>query len=240
MRMIYTPVLVMCDYCPKAFHMKCHIPQLHEIPQGKWRCCECAAKLYKKMQRCGECEDCLRPSCGQCTTCKGKMQFGGNGQSGKCCKFRHCKYMRYAAPERIMLNPSINDKKRRADSRLNLGAVVKLLNKRLSSADAQGYKVRSKSEKKSDIMSTSATTDSKYCDSRKLLDCPFRASSKPTFDSGLNCCQFMITRLKPTQKKSFLGEFFAGRIQPVVSSLTDDVNPERKIIQVSQYLRTSS
>ena len=27
----------------KAFHLKCHIPPLTEVPQGDWRCCECTA-----------------------------------------------------------------------------------------------------------------------------------------------------------------------------------------------------
>lgn len=30
-------------YCHKAFHLKCHIPPLNEVPEGDWRCCECTA-----------------------------------------------------------------------------------------------------------------------------------------------------------------------------------------------------
>lgn len=36
-------VLVCCDYCDKSFHKHCHLPPLHSIPEGMWKCCECSA-----------------------------------------------------------------------------------------------------------------------------------------------------------------------------------------------------
>lgn len=96
-----TSDLILCDFCPKAFHVECHIPRLLQIPKGQWRCCECSAMLYEKRQRCGECEDCLKPECGACAGCKGKKKFGGDGKHVKPCKDRQCKNMRFAAPERI-------------------------------------------------------------------------------------------------------------------------------------------
>lgn len=35
--------LICCDYCSKAFHLKCHIPPLSHVPFGNWVCCECKA-----------------------------------------------------------------------------------------------------------------------------------------------------------------------------------------------------
>ena len=89
--------LIMCDYCPKAFHLECHIPRLYVVPDGKWRCCECSATTRRKKQRCGECEDCLKPDCGECTPCLNKECFGGDGSYGKACKYRLCKYMRVSS-----------------------------------------------------------------------------------------------------------------------------------------------
>lgn len=33
-------VIVCCDFCPKVFHLNCHIPVITDIPEGeaKWRC----------------------------------------------------------------------------------------------------------------------------------------------------------------------------------------------------------
>ena len=36
--------LLCCDFCPKAFHLRCHIPPLTEVPEDDWRCCECTAE----------------------------------------------------------------------------------------------------------------------------------------------------------------------------------------------------
>ena len=48
--------LVCCDYCPKSYHLNCHIPRLqaNQLPK-KWKCCECLAPEMEFM-RCGECD----------------------------------------------------------------------------------------------------------------------------------------------------------------------------------------
>ena len=83
--------------------MHCNVPRLHNIPNGKWKCCECMAPTYTRRQRCGECADCLKPHCGKCVSCKSFKQFGGDGKYGGACKRRKCKFMRFAAPEVILL-----------------------------------------------------------------------------------------------------------------------------------------
>jgi hypothetical protein len=83
--------------------MHCNVPRLHNIPNGKWKCCECVAPTYTRRQRCGECADCLQPHCGKCVSCKSFKQFGGDGKYGGACKLRKCKFMRFAAPEVILL-----------------------------------------------------------------------------------------------------------------------------------------
>ena len=55
--------------------------------------------MYKKRQRCGECQSCLHPHCGECKSCKSLKQFGGDNKHGGSCKLRKCKFMRFAAPE---------------------------------------------------------------------------------------------------------------------------------------------
>ena len=34
--------LICCDYCPKACHVKCHSPELDEVPTGEFKCIKCA------------------------------------------------------------------------------------------------------------------------------------------------------------------------------------------------------
>lgn len=33
-------IIVCCDFCPKVFHLNCHVPLIKQIPEGeaKWRC----------------------------------------------------------------------------------------------------------------------------------------------------------------------------------------------------------
>ncbi|KAL7541843.1 hypothetical protein ACHAXR_011280 [Thalassiosira sp. AJA248-18] len=96
--------LVLCDHCSKAFHLQCHIPKLLEVPKGQFRCCECIAVECKRKRRCGECHECTRPDCGTCGYCQSKRAHGGNGSYGKPCKFKRCKNMRFAAPERHIIS----------------------------------------------------------------------------------------------------------------------------------------
>jgi len=57
--LLYVPAktfadLVCCDFCTKSFHLKCHVPILHQKPPGKWKCCECKAPEMLLME-CGKC-----------------------------------------------------------------------------------------------------------------------------------------------------------------------------------------
>ena len=82
--------------------MICHIPKLHEVPSGEWKCCECSVAGKEKSSRCGECEACVRSDdCGHCIPCLSKKKFGGNGKSHNTCRLRRCLLMRYAGPEKM-------------------------------------------------------------------------------------------------------------------------------------------
>eukprot|EP00026_Physarum_polycephalum_P001480 Phypoly_transcript_01482.p1 GENE.Phypoly_transcript_01482~~Phypoly_transcript_01482.p1 ORF type:complete len:1046 (+),score=217.46 Phypoly_transcript_01482:51-3140(+) len=37
--------LLCCDYCSRAYHLKCCTPPLRSIPRGKWTCVQCAKNL---------------------------------------------------------------------------------------------------------------------------------------------------------------------------------------------------
>ena len=84
--------------CAKAFHLKCHMPPLDRIPDGIWKCQECAALGYTRKFKCGECEACLREDCGKCNFCLDKPKFGGNNILRQKCELKLCPYMRLAPP----------------------------------------------------------------------------------------------------------------------------------------------
>jgi len=85
--------LVCCDFCSKAYHMKCHIPPLPFLPDEHllWKCCECSAVERTKKSRCGECKACLRKPCGKCAHCL-------NSTTKKICIKKICPYPRFAPP----------------------------------------------------------------------------------------------------------------------------------------------
>lgn len=44
--------LLCCDFCPKAYHLKCLVPPMESIPNDDWRCPRCEAEpLEEKIQR---------------------------------------------------------------------------------------------------------------------------------------------------------------------------------------------
>lgn len=55
----------------------------------------------KRKQRCGQCDGCKRPDCGECYCCRDKKVFGGSGRYGKACMLRKCNQMRYASSETV-------------------------------------------------------------------------------------------------------------------------------------------
>lgn len=52
-----------------------------------------ADKLLLKRRRCGACEACLEPDCGQCSNCKNMIKYGGPGTSKQACVHRRCPNM---------------------------------------------------------------------------------------------------------------------------------------------------
>ena len=39
--------IILCDTCPKAYHLVCLEPELEEAPEGKWSCPTCEAEGVK-------------------------------------------------------------------------------------------------------------------------------------------------------------------------------------------------
>lgn len=46
-----------------------------------------------RRKRCGVCEACLNPECGECSHCKDMKKFHGPGRTKQACKRRICPYM---------------------------------------------------------------------------------------------------------------------------------------------------
>ncbi|XP_050512373.1 DNA (cytosine-5)-methyltransferase PliMCI [Diabrotica virgifera virgifera] len=46
-----------------------------------------------KKKRCGICESCQSPDCGECNHCRDMVKFGGSGKSKQACKRRRCMHM---------------------------------------------------------------------------------------------------------------------------------------------------
>lgn len=50
-------------------------------------------ELHLRRKRCGVCEACQLPDCGECFACKAMAKFGGHGRTKKACARRLCKHM---------------------------------------------------------------------------------------------------------------------------------------------------
>lgn len=37
--------IMLCDTCPRAYHLVCLDPELEEAPEGKWSCPHCVSEL---------------------------------------------------------------------------------------------------------------------------------------------------------------------------------------------------
>ena len=42
--------LLLCDYCPRSFHIECLKLKEENIPEGKWYCPMCAPKMQKRLE----------------------------------------------------------------------------------------------------------------------------------------------------------------------------------------------
>lgn len=40
--------LVLCDLCPRVYHIDCIRPPMSKVPRGKWYCINCIAKKPQK------------------------------------------------------------------------------------------------------------------------------------------------------------------------------------------------
>ena len=43
--------LLLCDYCPRSFHIECLKLKEENIPEGKWYCPMCAPKMQKRLEK---------------------------------------------------------------------------------------------------------------------------------------------------------------------------------------------
>ena len=43
--------LLLCDYCPRSFHIECLKLKEESIPEGKWYCPMCAPKMQKRLEK---------------------------------------------------------------------------------------------------------------------------------------------------------------------------------------------
>lgn len=45
--------IILCDTCPRAYHMVCLDPDMEKAPEGKWSCPHCVSSL-KRTSQCAE------------------------------------------------------------------------------------------------------------------------------------------------------------------------------------------
>ena len=46
--------LLLCDFCPSAYHMKCLNPVLKEVPDDDWKCPRCVVSAEALWVKCRE------------------------------------------------------------------------------------------------------------------------------------------------------------------------------------------
>ncbi|KAG5878342.1 hypothetical protein JTB14_023695 [Gonioctena quinquepunctata] len=63
-----------------------------------------------KKKRCGVCESCQSPDCGECVHCKDMLKFGGSGKSKQACKNRRC-------PNMAILDAELSDNEEETESK---------------------------------------------------------------------------------------------------------------------------
>ncbi|XP_066253971.1 DNA (cytosine-5)-methyltransferase PliMCI-like [Euwallacea similis] len=80
-------------------------------------------KKAPKKQKCGVCEACQSPDCGQCTFCKDMLKFGGPGKMKQSCKSRKC-------PNMAIADAELSDDEDEVDEKV-LNAKVKQCSKKI-------------------------------------------------------------------------------------------------------------
>lgn len=47
--------IILCDTCPRAYHLVCLDPELEKAPEGKWSCPHCVSPWQRPWVGCGLC-----------------------------------------------------------------------------------------------------------------------------------------------------------------------------------------
>lgn len=42
--------IILCDTCPRAYHLVCLEPELEKAPEGKWSCPHCVSHIHPNIQ----------------------------------------------------------------------------------------------------------------------------------------------------------------------------------------------
>ena len=93
--------LLLCDGCPKAYHIQCLVPALDSVPEGDWLCPACTGHSDESARATVQAATepssqgltarqaiLRRPDCGKCSNCLDKPKFGGSGVKKKPCKLK--------------------------------------------------------------------------------------------------------------------------------------------------------
>ncbi|CAH0549085.1 unnamed protein product [Brassicogethes aeneus] len=77
-----------------------------------------------KKKRCGVCEACQNPDCGECSFCKDMLKFGGSGRSKQACKQRRC-------PNMAIMDAELSENEEEADAKTEVTKKKKKCSKRI-------------------------------------------------------------------------------------------------------------
>lgn len=77
-----------------------------------------------KKKRCGVCEACQSPDCGECNFCKDMLKFGGSGRSKQACRQRRC-------PNMAIMDAELSENEEEADAKLESPVRKKGCSKRI-------------------------------------------------------------------------------------------------------------
>ncbi|XP_060530589.1 DNA (cytosine-5)-methyltransferase PliMCI-like isoform X2 [Cylas formicarius] len=85
-------------------------------------------KKAPKKHRCGVCEACQSPDCGECNFCRDMLKFGGPGKMKQSCKARKC-------PNMAIADAELSDNEDELDSKKVINAKQKLCSKKILHKD---------------------------------------------------------------------------------------------------------
>ncbi|GIY34057.1 hypothetical protein CDAR_419951 [Caerostris darwini] len=130
-----------------------------------------------RRKRCGVCETCQLPDCGQCSFCKDMIKFGGSGRSKQACAKRKCPNMAVQeAEEDDILNDVYDDE-------------VDVSNKKTTNGNISKRHAAAKKETKVEWFGESCCVDK----TRKYYECAYINNEK------IHCGDYiMVTPSEPT------------------------------------------